>query len=111
MAHTTNLDPDVLVELRMLEAMRPGTLAEIARLFLETIDQRVDMIASAETLDAVIQAAHSLKGSSGALGATELCTIAGEIEKDARAGRAPAPHLTALRRALEAVRPAITALS
>jgi len=110
MIHTTKLDRDVLAELRTLEAIQPGMLAEIACLFLETIDQRVETIANAEELEVVIQAAHAIKGSSGALGASGLCMIAGEIEKDARAGRPPTPHLAALRHALEAVRPAITAL-
>ena len=84
------LDPRVLASLRELTAPgEPDVLADVLQLFLEEFPKKLRTLQAAmEAGDAeqVARAAHSLKGSSGNIGASSMLDICGRIDDFARAG-------------------------
>lgn len=65
----------------------------VVETYLAQLPQRLDTLASARQLgpDAVVSAAHSLKGTSATLGASRLTEMAARLESDARLGRCVPP--------------------
>lgn len=109
---SSTLDPNMLAQLRELDVVRPGFLAQMSSSFLEHAERRVQVIEQpSAALPAVADAAHALKGSSATIGARGLSSIAAAIEADARSGRGPGSKAADLRAAFEAIRPAIDGLS
>lgn len=109
------LDPEALVRLRALQ--RPGQPALLTRILELYLTQTPTLLATMrETLalrDAatLCRTAHSLKSSSGNVGALHLVTLCQELEalsRDAYPAEALA-HVTALEAAYDAVRPALEA--
>jgi HPt (histidine-containing phosphotransfer) domain-containing protein len=96
------LDPEVVQRLRQLTPPgEPDVLAEILTVFLAEVPKRIDMLrAAAAAGDArgVQRAAHSLKGSSGNIGARDLHDLCRRLDEDARAGQ------------LERIQPLVAAL-
>lgn len=88
------LDAQVLETLRMLtDEGEPDVLLEVLGLFQEDTPGRVGAIVQAVAhcdADAIHRAAHSLKGSSGNIGARGLQHVCLDIETAARAGDLPA---------------------
>ncbi|MGI8807732.1 MAG: response regulator [Acidimicrobiales bacterium] len=78
------LDPEILAGLRQLErGGRSGAVDELVELFLDTARERVRELRVAVDDDdraAVKRVAHSLKGSSANLAATEMAAVAAELE-------------------------------
>lgn len=78
------LDPKTLANLRALQ--RPGggdVLSQIVQLYLEKIPQLLDLLRDAVTRDdaaAIFRIAHSLKSSSGNVGAMTLVELCKELE-------------------------------
>jgi PAS domain S-box-containing protein len=108
------LNGDRLDELRALESPDdPGLVADMIRLYLQGAKESLRALHDAVQLGdahALRHAAHSLKGTSGSIGADRLATISAELEQVARRGaieRAPAlvsaveRHFTEVREALE----------
>jgi HPt (histidine-containing phosphotransfer) domain-containing protein len=84
------LDPAVVDSLRQLTPPgEPDVLSEVLRLFLDEVPRRVDKLKAAwRDGDAVAlqRAAHSLKGSSGNIGARHMFDICKQLDERARAG-------------------------
>ncbi len=84
------LDPAVVDSLRQLTPPgEPDVLAEILSVFLTEVPRRVDRLKSAfRDRDAaeVQRAAHSLKGSSGNIGADGMFEVCRQIDERAKAG-------------------------
>ena len=110
----TPLDPDVLNMLRQLTSPgEPDVLREVLQLFQGELPTRISALEaalSAGDLAGAGRAAHSIKGSSGNVGARALYAACKEVEDAARTGRLPAAReaMAKLRdesgRVLEAVR-------
>jgi len=84
------LDPAVVDSLRQLTPPgEPDVLAEILTVFLAEVPRRIDRLTTAwragDVAD-VQRAAHSLKGSSGNIGADALFEVCKQIDERARAG-------------------------
>ena len=96
------LDPAVLESLRQLTPPgEPDVLKEVLQLFLDDVPARVERLRSAwQGGDAVAvqRAAHSLKGSAGNIGATDLLGVCRQLDDLGRAGDLSnaAPLVTAL---------------
>jgi HPt (histidine-containing phosphotransfer) domain-containing protein len=84
------LDAAVLANLRQLTPPgEPDVLAEILTVFLGDVPQRIDHLKTswrAGNAAAVQRAAHSLKGSSGNVGARVLFEVCREIDDRSKAG-------------------------
>ena len=84
------LDPAVVERLRQLTPPgEPDVLTEIFTVFLAEVPRRIDRLKAAwcaGDVAAVQRAAHSLKGSSGNLGADALFEVTRRIDARARAG-------------------------
>jgi HPt (histidine-containing phosphotransfer) domain-containing protein len=84
------LDPAVVDTLRQLTPPgEPDVLAEILTVFLTEVPRRIDRLTTAwRAGDAaeVQRAAHSLKGSSGNIGADALFEVCKQIDERAKAG-------------------------
>ena len=84
------LDPAVLDSLRQLTPPgEPDVLAEVFQLFLADVPARIDRLRSAwQAGDAVTvqRAAHSLKGSAGNIGATQLSAVCSRLDELGRMG-------------------------
>jgi HPt (histidine-containing phosphotransfer) domain-containing protein len=84
------LDPDVVESLRQLTPPgEPDVLAEIFNLFLDEVPKRIDVLRSAvKSGDAakVQRAAHSLKGSSGNIGARAMHDVCRQLDERAKDG-------------------------
>ena len=84
------LDPAVVDSLRQLTPPgEPDVLAEILTVFLTEVPRRIDRLTTAwRAGDAaeVQRAAHSLKGSSGNIGADALFEVCRQIDERAKAG-------------------------
>jgi HPt (histidine-containing phosphotransfer) domain-containing protein len=82
------LDPDVVESLRQLTPPgEPDVLAEIFNLFLDEVPKRIDALRAAlMSGDAVTvqRTAHSLKGSSGNIGARAMHEVCRQIDERAR---------------------------
>jgi HPt (histidine-containing phosphotransfer) domain-containing protein len=66
----------------------PEDLLEIAAMFFENIEERVDKIAAAghaEDIDTMTRLAHGLKGDAANLGLTDISKIARELEQQGKA--------------------------
>jgi HPt (histidine-containing phosphotransfer) domain-containing protein len=84
------LDPDVVGRLRQLTPPgEPDVLTEILRLFLDDVPRRIETLRAATAAGdaiAVQRAAHSLKGSSGNIGARALYDVCRKLDDTAKAG-------------------------
>ena len=84
------LDPDVVKSLRQLTPPgEPDVLAEIFNLFLSDVPKRIDALrAAVQSGDAarVQRTAHSLKGSSGNIGARAMHEVCRQIDEGAKEG-------------------------
>ena len=84
------LDPAVLESVRQLTPPgEPDVLKEVLQLFLDDVPARVERLRSAwQSGDAVAvqRAAHSLKGSAGNIGATDLLGVCRQLDELGRAG-------------------------
>jgi two-component system, sensor histidine kinase and response regulator len=102
MAGDSALDPDVIESLRQLTPPgEPDVLAEILQLFLEEVPKKIRLLhAALNSGDApqVARIAHSLKGSSGNIGANSLHDVCRQIDDVAKSGDLPrvTPLLAAL---------------
>ena len=96
------LDPAVVDRLRQLTPPgEPDVLAEIFTVFLEEVPRRIERLKAAwwEGNAAEVQrAAHSLKGSSGNIGADALFEVCRQIDDRAKTG---ALHIDQLIAALD----------
>ena len=96
------LDPAVLESLRQLTPPgEPDVLKEVLQLFLDDVPARVERLRAAwqgGDVVAVQRAAHSLKGSAGNIGATDLLGVCRQLDDLGRAGdlSTAAPLVTAL---------------
>jgi HPt (histidine-containing phosphotransfer) domain-containing protein len=90
MAADPALDPAVIESLRQLTPPgEPDVLAEILQLFVAEVPRKIQLLQSALTAgDApqVARAAHSLKGSSGNIGANALYDVCRRIDDLAKTG-------------------------
>jgi HPt (histidine-containing phosphotransfer) domain-containing protein len=84
------LDPTVLESLRQLTPPgEPDVLKELLTLFLEDVPGRIEKLRAAwQAGDAVgvQRSAHSIKGSAGNIGATELYGVCSRIDAQGRSG-------------------------
>jgi HPt (histidine-containing phosphotransfer) domain-containing protein len=92
------LDPAVVDSLRQLTPPgEPDVLAEVLRLFLDEVPRRVERLTAAWQDGNAVElqrAAHSLKGSSGNIGARHMYDICRQLDERAKAGDLPgARHL------------------
>lgn len=88
-AETPAIDRQILDRLRELDADVPGVFADVVSTFLLETPSRIERLLAAVSAGApppVERAAHGLKGSSSAIGATTLAALCGEIERRSRAG-------------------------
>ena len=84
------LDPEVIESLRELTPPgEPDVLKEVLQLFLDDVPTRIGRLRAAwqaaDTAE-VHRTAHSLKGSSGNIGATQLHDICRLLDEQGRAG-------------------------
>lgn len=82
------VDPQALAGLRELNPDDPAFLRELVDVFLEDVPQRLAEIEKAlAASDAALltRAAHTIKGSGGNFGATDLSTIAQQLEQQGKA--------------------------
>lgn len=86
----TRLDTSIIDELLSLcDDGDMGLLVELIDMFLDDAPSKIDAIiqgATGDDMEAVERAAHSLKGSSGNLGATELMDVAEQLQLASREG-------------------------
>jgi len=84
------LDPAVIESLRQLTPPgEPDVLKEVLQLFLEEVPGRISRLRAAWQAGnpaEVHRAAHSLKGSSGNIGATQLFDVCRQLDDQGRAG-------------------------
>lgn len=83
------LDPEAWAQLRDLYRGEAGELNSIVRVYIETANQlREDLrgFVSIQNAEQICKAAHSLKSSSGNLGALKLVSYCSELEAAARRG-------------------------
>src|SRR5688500_8342999 len=84
------LDPDVVDRLRQLTPPgEPDVLTEILQLFLDDVPGRIETLRAATAAGdaiAVQRAAHSLKGSSGNIGARALYEVCRQLDDSAKSG-------------------------
>ena len=107
------LDPEVFGQLREADG-GGGFLAAIIDKFLEEAPARLAALREAADradAQALVKAAHSLKGSAGTLGARDLSAMCGGLEESARAGQTTeaAPRLAGLHKEFDRVRKALVA--
>ena len=84
------LDPDVVEGLRQLTPPgEPDVLAEIFNLFLDEVPKRIDALRSAVISGDAVKVqrtAHSLKGSSGNIGARAMHEVCRQLDERAKGG-------------------------
>jgi HPt (histidine-containing phosphotransfer) domain-containing protein len=83
------LDQDALNALRNLDDGDEDLLAELIDIFLRDAPTRLTAIRGAiarEDWPELVAAAHSLKGSSGSLGAVQMADLCGRLERQGRTG-------------------------
>lgn len=84
------LDPAVVESLRQLTPPgEPDVLAEVLRLFLDEVPRRVERLKAAwqnRNAEELQRTAHSLKGSSGNIGAHHMYDICQQLDERGKAG-------------------------
>lgn len=84
------IDPSALQQIVLLDQQTGGgLLEELIGMFFEGTPKRLAALAEALVsvdASAVERELHSIRGSAGALGATDLMALAGVLERAARAG-------------------------
>jgi HPt (histidine-containing phosphotransfer) domain-containing protein len=84
------LDPDVVDRLRQLTPPgEPDVLTDILHLFLDDVPRRIETLRAATAAGdatAVQRVAHSLKGSSGNIGARALYDVCRQLDDSAKSG-------------------------
>jgi HPt (histidine-containing phosphotransfer) domain-containing protein len=84
------LDHAVIESLRQLTIPgEPDVLAEVLQIFLQEVPPRIDRLRIAWTagnIEEMYRAAHSLKGSSGNIGAQRLFDVCKQLDELGRAG-------------------------
>jgi HPt (histidine-containing phosphotransfer) domain-containing protein len=89
----TSLNRDALLDAGRIEeitSMSPELMVEIAAIYLGKVPERLSAMESgieAGDAESVSEAAHSLKGSSGNVGATAMGVLAARIDELAKDGR------------------------
>ena len=87
------LDPDVVESLRQLTPPgEPDVLGEVLQLFLDEVPKKIDTLRTAMTsgdAGTVQRAAHSLKGSSGNIGARAMYDVCRQLDERARSEDLP----------------------
>jgi HPt (histidine-containing phosphotransfer) domain-containing protein len=90
MTHPDVLDPAVVDSLRQLTPPgEPDVLGEVLRLFLDEVPRRVARLKAAwddRNAGELQRAAHSLKGSSGNIGAHRMYEICKQLDERGTAG-------------------------
>lgn len=84
------LEPSAIANLRALSPDDPNFLRELIDIYLEDSPKRLAEIEAAlaqQDGPTLIRAAHTIKGSSGNFGATQLARLALEVESHGKAGR------------------------
>jgi histidine phosphotransfer protein HptB len=82
-----NQQPDSPVNLEQLSQISEGDIEfeiEVLQVYVEDVSQRIEKIRDAITRDdwsKIMGEAHHLKGSSGNVGAFQIQTLAGQLEK------------------------------
>ena len=110
------LDPAVLDRLRQLTTPgEPDVMLEVLQIFLDEAPKRIARLHDAwrnNAVEVVQRSAHSLKGSSGNIGADALFEVCRQIDERARTGALTGSSqlLVALDREYAAVESAITQL-
>jgi two-component system, sensor histidine kinase and response regulator len=103
-AASGSVAPDASIDQSVLEGLRelqeegePDVLKELIELFLEDVPSQLEALREAEERDdakSVERTAHTLKGSSGNMGATRMATLCAELEVVGGSGSlARAPEL------------------
>lgn len=112
----TVLDPQALAQLRALDpGGAVGLLPRVAGLYEQSLDKllpQLDQVEAAADWPTLRGLAHTLKSSSGSLGALKLAQLCADIEhavRDGRTGDLP-QRLRQLRAEIARVRPAVAAL-
>jgi HPt (histidine-containing phosphotransfer) domain-containing protein len=103
-SEAARLDPARLAEIDELERFQRGARAEVARLFVESIEldlTRVGDALAARDAESLRQRLHSIKGCAAGIGAAHLAAISAQLEMRARASdvNGVAQQLDALRSA------------
>jgi HPt (histidine-containing phosphotransfer) domain-containing protein len=84
------IDPAVVDSLRRLTPPgEPDVLGEVLRLFVDEVPRRVDRLKAAWRDGNAVElqrAAHSLKGSTGNIGARHMCEICKQLDERGKAG-------------------------
>ena len=89
MKEAARLDPARLAEIDELEQFQRGARAEVARLFVESIEldlTRVGEALAARDAESLRQRLHSIKGCAAGIGAVHLVAISAQLEARARDG-------------------------
>jgi len=108
------LDPEVFGQLKQADGGSGGFLAALIDKFLQEAPSRLAILSQAADggdAGALVKAAHSLKGSSGTLGARELSEMCAGREECGTAGRMAEAglRLTAIQKEFDRVRKALDA--
>ncbi|HEV8700594.1 MAG TPA: response regulator [Candidatus Polarisedimenticolia bacterium] len=108
------LDPEVFGQLRQADGGHGGFLAMLIDKFFEEAPARLATLSDAALRgdrEALVKAAHSLKGSSGTLGARELSEMCAGLEECGKAGRLNEAglRLSAIQKEYDRVRKALDA--
>lgn len=114
LAGSPAIDPEAIEQLRFLEDEdQPNVVAELVALFLEHSPPKIKQIAEAidaHDIPALKRAAHSLKGSSGNVGAQGMQKVCEQLEHNPPEAFDQAPALLALlREEFAIVEPALKA--
>ena len=85
------IDPEAFQQIVLLDQQTGGgLLEELIAMFFDGTPKRFDTLAALLArgdAPAVERELHSIRGSAGALGATDLMALAGVLERSAREGR------------------------
>jgi len=116
MSANPTLEPSAIANLRSLSPDDPAFLRELIDIYLEDSPRRfAEIEASLAKSDGptLVRAAHTIKGSSGNFGATQLARLALEIEMHGKAGNlaAAAAVVPALKDEFGRVRDALRQLA
>jgi len=84
------LDHEVIERLRQLATpSQPDVLTEVLRMFLQEVPRRLDRLRNAWAagdIEEMYRAAHSLKGSTGNIGAQRLLAVCTQLDHMGRVG-------------------------
>ena len=87
MSEAARLDPARLAEIDELEQFQRGARAEVARLFVESIELDLTGVGdalAAKDAESLRQRLHSIEGCAAGIGAAHLAAISAQLETRAR---------------------------